>query len=229
MKPNATELLQWSQAELADHLTRRLLARRIKPGRSFAPQLAYGRHRGPARRSSRIAAVAITLFQHDQLGWTIPLTLRPTTLMHHGGQICFPGGRAERGETMLQAATREYTEELGVRPRVHRACGELASYYVYASDNQVHPMVIVTDPPEQAWQPDPVEVAKVILLPVSQLIDPDRRQRTSHRRLVVSENGSHVGEVKFSAPAIEVRNRDQVHRVWGATAMMLHQLAQLLL
>ncbi len=228
MKSSTAELLQWSPSELADHLTGRLLGKRPRPSRSFAPQLAYGRHRGPARRSSRIAAVAITLFQHPQFGWAIPLTLRPTALMHHGGQICFPGGRVEPGESMLQAAVREYTEELGIQPCVHQACGELATHYVYASDNQVHPVVIVTDPPSQAWIPDPAEVDEVILLPVSQLIDPDRRSKISHRPLVLAENGNRVGQVKFHAPAIEVHDQGRVHHVWGATAMMLHQLAQLL-
>lgn len=227
------QCLLWSPARLADHLSERLSASSERPSRLLAPQLAYGRHRGPALRSSRIAAVAVTLFQHPQLGWTIPLTLRPTTLIHHGGQICFPGGRAETGESMLQAAVREYTEELGVCPNVRQSCGELATHYVYASDNQVHPVVIVTDPPRQGlpgqeWQPDPVEVAEVILLPLSVLIDQTQHQKTFHRGSVLAVKGKNVGEIRFEAPVIEIRNLDQVYRVWGATAMMLGQLAQLL-
>ena len=225
---NENQWAQWSKVELADHLTQRLLQRPNRPSRSLAPQLAYGRHRGPARRTSRIAAVAITLFQHSRLGWTIPLTLRPTTLIHHGGQICFPGGRAEFGESMLQAATREYTEELGVQPHIYRACGELATHYVYASDNQVHPVVILTDPPNTQWKPDPVEVAEVILLPLSVLVDQNRRLIIQHCRNVIAKNGRIVGEVRFRASGIEIKERDQTYQVWGATAMMLDQLAQLL-
>jgi 8-oxo-dGTP pyrophosphatase MutT (NUDIX family) len=225
---HSSQLSQFSGEQLAERLVRRTAGGNGRPSKSFAPELAYGRHRGPARKTSRIAAVAIALFQHDQLGWTIPLTLRPTSLIHHGGQVCFPGGRAERGESMLQAAVREYTEELGVCPVVQQVCGELPTHYVYASDNQVHPVVMVIDPPAQVWQPDPVEVAEVILMPVAALNEQHRRVKAVFRRKVIGTSGEKVGEIKFSAPAIEIRNRDQIYRVWGATAMMLRQLAQLL-
>ncbi|NND99114.1 MAG: NUDIX domain-containing protein, partial [Pirellulaceae bacterium] len=108
------------------------------PKSLVAPTLAYGRHRGPSRDQSRVAAVVIAMYQQEGQ-WMIPLTLRPATLQHHADQICLPGGRLERGETPTEAALREYQEELGVNPLIQIHCGELSTQYVFGSDNQVHP------------------------------------------------------------------------------------------
>lgn len=238
------KIADWSSEQLADHLSGRLTAAASaaeRPAGFFAPELAYGRHRGPAWNSSRIAAVAITLFKHDQHSWVIPLTLRPNSLIHHGGQVCFPGGQVEPGETMLQAALREFTEELGVQPKIKHVCGELPIHYVYASDNQVHPAVLIIDSPRQAWKPDPAEVAQVILLPLSVLFDPDCLVKVRRSRDVIDSDGQPLGQVQFQASAflcpqdldvkydIQGKNTDaRTPPVWGATAMMLWQLAQLL-
>src|SRR5690606_6087658 len=142
---------------------------------AMLPGLAYGRHRGPARRGCRQAAVAISLYQDIHHQWVIPLTRRAMTLKHHGGQICLPGGRVEAGESADVAALREFEEELGIRPQVQRCCGGLRPQYVYVSDNAVQPRVYIIDRPQSPWMPDPVEVEDVILLPLEELLRPSRR------------------------------------------------------
>ncbi|WP_199169919.1 NUDIX hydrolase [Rhodopirellula bahusiensis] len=241
---------------LADELSQQLLPSDSTPSTSktlppwmlnrdfgceMAPHLAYGRHRGPHRCHSRHAAVAVCLFQDPSNGsWTIPLTRRPTTLRHHGGQICFPGGRIERGETPPDAALREFEEELGGAARVHRCCGNLPRQYVYASDNLVTPIVFVIDPPDQNWQPDPVEVDEVIDFPIQTVL---RQTPAATSRQSQAEKGCQfdmiqqtkvlrsatcpdrvAGHLKFAAPAFQ---HGSVH-VWGATAIILGQLAQAL-
>jgi 8-oxo-dGTP pyrophosphatase MutT (NUDIX family) len=192
--------------------------------RTSAPALSYGRHRGPARPRARVAAVAVTLYRRPEDGqWLIPLTLRPHSLQHHAGQVCLPGGRLEPGEDPFQAAMREFREELGVEPRVMHYCGELATQYVYASHNLVHPVVAVIDHPSGPWQADPVEVAEVITLPLTALV----QQRDPHELKVkreVRHQGITVDEFVFRAPAF----RCGEHTIWGATAMILEQLAQIL-
>ena len=86
-------------ADLVRQLQQRLTERSSFKLRSrMAPSLAYGRHRGPAYRGSRVAAVAIAMYRDAEQRWVIPLTKRPESLQHHGGQICLPGGRVEAGE-----------------------------------------------------------------------------------------------------------------------------------
>lgn len=200
----------------------------------MSPALAYGRHRGPVGPGTRHAAVAVTLYpdsarypdsalpdsdtgdQSSDVTWHTILTTRPMTLRHHGGQVCFPGGRVEPGESMTEAAIREFTEELGRAPDVIAYCGVLPPQYVYASDNLVHPVVMLIRRPDQIWQPDPTEVGEVIQTPLPSI--PGIAKRDSE---VLSRNvrrkSEQVGEFKFRSPKFNI----QGHAVWGATAMIL--------
>jgi len=156
--------------------------------------------------------------------WIVPLTRRPHHLQHHGGQICLPGGRVEPGETTREAALREFEEELGIRPTVLYDCGELSPQYVYASDNIVHPVVTVMQPPEIPWRPDPNEVDQVIALPLTRLLESEPSQDPFFIRREVRQGKIATGDLVFRASAIKY----QQYCVWGATAMILDQLAQIL-
>ena len=214
-----------------DRICSRLSDGKPLPRSRFVPELSYGRHRGPVGLSSRIAAVAVTLYRCPRDGWVIPLTRRPQNLQHHGGQVCLPGGRVEPGESMSEAAFREFREELGVNANVLQRCGELSPLYVYASNNFVHPVVAVIDRPDP-WKPDPVEVDQVIALPVAHLTESRFAGLTGavsqnqwvKRRGVMTDAGE-VDQLRFSAPAFDY----QGHLIWGATALILDQLAQILL
>jgi 8-oxo-dGTP pyrophosphatase MutT (NUDIX family) len=229
-----------------DRIRSRLCDGTPLPRPRLVPELSYGRHRGPARPQSRIAAVAVTLYHCPTQGWVIPLTLRPLNLQHHAGQICLPGGRVEAGETMFEAAFREFREELGVDAKVTTFCGQLSPQYVYASDNLVHPVVALIEHPGP-WNPDPVEVAQVITLPLTQLktMVPEpssqnadgafsrkvskslhakcRGNQVIKQRGVMTDTGE-VDQLRFRAPALI----HQDHQIWGATALILDQLARVL-
>jgi len=196
---------------------------------AMAPQLAYGRHRGPARDRCRHAAVAITFYRRPATGWTIPLTRRPTTMRHHGGQICFPGGRLHPGETATQAACREFQEELGLPAKVICEIGQLPSLYVYASDHLVAPVVMILEIPDEPWQPDPAEVDEVIDLPVEAITESAQIVRSIRRTRLTGGDGKSREdrrplEIRFHAPAYAWES----HRIWGATAILLDHLARTL-
>jgi hypothetical protein len=131
---------------------------------------------------------------------------------------------------MSEAAFREFREELGVNANVLQRCGELSPLYVYASNNFVHPVVAVIDRPDP-WKPDPVEVDQVIALPVAHLTESRFAGLTGAvsqnqwvKRGVMTDAGE-VDQLRFSAPAFDY----QGHLIWGATALILDQLAQILL
>lgn len=208
----------------------------------MTPQLAYGRHRGPARLRSRQAAVAVCLapigrpsidvaVQTDLgLSWQVILTRRPAFLQHHGGQVCFPGGKMEAGETPEQAAVREFEEELGLAPNVRHRCGRLPKQYVYASDNEVTPVVMILGELPEEWSPDPGEVDEVIALPIEYLIPNSNIELTRQLRTIQDRSGtsrqSQIARLDFTfdAPAYKCAG----HQIWGATAVVLDQLAQCL-
>jgi 8-oxo-dGTP pyrophosphatase MutT (NUDIX family) len=208
---------------LAQRLQHRLSNSRRLPRPTVSPELSYGRHRGPAKLSSRIAAVSVALYQDAAGDWIIPLTLRPTALQHHGGQVCLPGGQVEPDEDVYTASLREFEEELGIQPEVTRYCGELSTQYVYSSDNLVHPVVVAIATPNEPWRPEPTEVEKVISLPLSVLLDDSYRIELVKQRAIRSADGE-VGRLTFRTKAF----RHEDHQIWGATALILDQLAQIL-
>lgn len=208
----------------------------------MTPDLAYGRHRGPARHRSRQAAVLVGLYpaSNSSGDWIVPLTLRPANLWHHGGQISFPGGGIEPGDRdSRETATREFAEELGVTPVVRHWVGSLSTQYVFGSDHVVEPWIAVLETPAGVWKPDASEVAEVIELPLAKLLDPTQRISHSRLRRVVPSRREVVhsrrdlgaeletsGEIGYEmlTPGIPFGG----NLIWGATAMILDELAQIL-
>jgi 8-oxo-dGTP pyrophosphatase MutT (NUDIX family) len=145
--------------------------------------------------------------------WSIPLTVRPHNLQDHPGQISFPGGRLELGENHAQAAEREFAEELGVSPFPGELCGELQPIFVFNSDYHVRPFVAICDTVLD-YEPCPMEVDRIIHLPLASLIDSGKRELLSFSR----------GSATWKSLTI---CHEQDH-IWGATAIMLAELAALL-
>jgi len=140
--------------------------------------------------------------------WSIPLTLRPANMSEHAGQVSFPGGRCESGETPQQTACREYNEELGCSSDRVELIGSMPEVYVFASRHRVIPMLGVGSEVPQMF-PNAEEVEKVLWLPLEELLElrPEAR--------VIPRSGMQVETLGFWLDG---------HWVWGATAIMLGEL-----
>lgn len=197
--------------DLPDVLAARL-AEGSLPGREaqrrLEPGLCYGRHFGPPTHRARSAAVMTLLYPTDE-GWHLPLTVRPTTLRGHAGQISLPGGVVEPGEASGTAALRELEEELGVPGGEVRLLGQLSPLYVFVSEFQISPWVAAVAA-RPHFQPSPAEVGELLQVPLAHLLDP--ASLGSHRR---RQRG-----IELTAPHF-LWGR---HRIWGATAMILSEL-----
>jgi 8-oxo-dGTP pyrophosphatase MutT (NUDIX family) len=181
--------------------------------KTMSPDLGYGRHAGPAPHTARHAAVVLLLFRRDGK-WHLPLTERPETLTHHAGQISLPGGAVDAGESSTAAALRELHEELGFHAPL-AVLGQLDDCYVFASDFLVTPWVAAsTSEPEPIWQPHDREVKDVVELPIEVLLDDRAIGKLTLER----------GPLVFKAPCYHVGTK----RVWGATSIILNELAGLL-
>jgi 8-oxo-dGTP pyrophosphatase MutT (NUDIX family) len=196
-------------SRLADALRRRR-SPRLRRDRT-SPELGYGRHAGPAPHTARAAAVVLLLFQRNGQ-WHLPLTERPLTLAHHAGQVSLPGGAIESGEESAAAALRELDEELGFRTEID-VLGQLPECYVFASDYLVTPW-LATTAIEPEWDPHAHEVQTVVELPLSMLLEDQPMGRLTIER----------GPLVFHAPCIRVGHA----RIWGATCVILDELANLL-
>ena len=200
-------------ARLRTQLSNELsIAQRHASRMRFSPSLSYGRHFGPPAPTAKQAAVMLLLEASDS-GWTIPLTERPAHLPDHPGQISLPGGRLEAGESHLEAACREFAEELGTETFPGELVGELQSLYVYNSDYFVRPFVAVC-PRRIEYVPCQREVERVIHLPVDLLLDESKQTSQVFRR----------GNATWHSSTIHFDNA----LIWGATAIILGEFAQVM-
>ena len=140
------------------------------------------------------------------------LIRRPDYPGVHSGQIAFPGGARERGESLEQTALRETHEEVGVDVGQVSVLGPMSPLYVFASNFNVHPF-LAWAPERPAFTPCEKEVAAIIELPLERLAEP-RFYGEEHLTL----RGRRVWVPYFAAPQA---------RIWGATAMMLAELREL--
>ncbi len=158
------------------------------------------------------AAVLVPLVERPE-GLTVLLTRRTDHLQDHAGQISFPGGRVEPGDAdALATALREAEEEIGLARTLVTAIGRLDTY-VTRTGFEVTPVVGLVAPPT-ALAPDPCEVAEVFEVPLAFILDPVNRQR--HSRI-------YAGKARYF---YVFPWRD--YYIWGATAGMLVNLADLL-
>ena len=161
----------------------------------------------------RQSAVLLYLFP-QQGDWRIVLMKRPDYEGAHGGQVSIPGGRLEPGEKHKQAALREFEEETGVGVSSRQLLGNLSELFIPPSNFLVKPFVAyATDRP--CFDPDPVEVEEIIELPILTLMS----DVTVKRDQVCLSSGDWV-----ETPCFEVEG----HMVWGATAMILSELKEIL-
>ena len=175
--------------------------------RKFSHPQSYGRHFGPAFANARRAAVLV-LIRWDGNQWLLPLTRRQQGGIH-SGQICFPGGGIEPGESAVDAALRECKEETGWAPHLDDVVGRLSSLYVYGSNNYVSCVVAMTQQ-VPSWSPDTREVAEILEVPLRHLCTDD------------TFNETEVGKfgLQNRAPCFRWKSHD----IWGATSMMISEL-----
>lgn len=166
------------------------------------------------RRSSDTAhpsSVLIALFPEEDEDLHVIFTLR-TESIRHAGQISFPGGRTEGGESLIETALRETEEEVGIkRTKIEIACN-LTPLYLHRTDNQITPYVGFLEK-RPHLKPNPAEVKEAFTTPI---------------RKLVSEENFVVEKWKLSNAIYKVPYWN-IHSVplWGATAMMMSELLEL--
>ncbi|WP_292051291.1 CoA pyrophosphatase [Brevundimonas sp. UBA5866] len=159
-------------------------------------------------RTLRPAAVLIAVMDRAD-GPTVLMTRRSDSLASHTGQIAFPGGRLDPGETAVEAALREAWEEVGLDPQLVEILG-VGDGYETGTGFAVTPVVGWLKG-EPVLKPSPAEVAEVFEAPWSFLMDP-----ANHRR----EYYEPEGQPRRWFWAMPYRE----HYIWGVTAGILRRL-----
>jgi mutator protein MutT len=159
-----------------------------------------------AVRPIRRAAVLVPVVAREVP--MVLLTQRTAHLKDHAGQISFPGGKIEQGETPAGAALREAEEEIGLDPNRVEPLGYLDLYMTTFGFRIVPTIAQVTPPFSRTLNRE--EVDDAFEVPLAFLMDPANHQRSSR-----DWNG--MTRHFYAMPFGE-------RYIWGATAGMLRNL-----
>ncbi len=160
------------------------------------------------------AAVLVPLIRTES-EWEVLYTRRTHSVETHRGQVSFPGGRLEPGETAVEAALREAEEELGIRPRDVKVLGQMDSLLT-VTQYEVSP-VVATIPWPYRLTPHPDEVAAFFHVRLGWLSDPANLEQ----RLREPLGESPPVPVYYFRPY-------QGEIIWGATARITLDLLEVL-
>jgi 8-oxo-dGTP pyrophosphatase MutT (NUDIX family) len=116
---------------------------------------------------------------HRAEGMQVLLTLRAAHLRAHGGQISFPGGRAEPHDADPAAtALREAAEEVGLAPACVEVLGQMPRYATVTGFIVTPVVALVQTPFDLAL--DRAEVDEAFEVPLAFLMDPQHHRRHRH-------------------------------------------------
>ncbi len=159
------------------------------------------------------AAVLIPLFYKEDYIHVL-LTQRSEQVIHHKGQICFPGGSYQSGDTtLLQTALRETEEEIGLIAKDVEVLGELDDNSTTTSRFIISPFVALIPYP-YVFKPNHNEIKQIISIPLSELTSELHFQQSS-----VDSGKQHPVSYNYHY---------KEHIIWGVTARILNQLIELL-
>lgn len=188
------------------------------PGRDAHLRMAHitRRHYIDAPAGAKQAAVLMTLFPKNEEWHIVLIERNANDRDQHAGQLGFPGGKAEPSDdTMLATALRETEEEVGISREQVKILGNLTGIYIPVSNFQVHPFLGYLNA-QPAYQLQASEVNDVLEVPLSHFQLPGTRRVTDIR--------INTQITLKNVPYFDLHG--QV--LWGATAMMLNELLEII-
>lgn len=164
----------------------------------------------------RDSAVAVVLYRNkDQIECI--LTQRPEYDGSHGGQVSFPGGKKDPEDNDLEeTARRECFEEIGIPKNEGMLLGQLTEVYIPVSGFLVKPFVYFHQELPQLKK-DEREVAEILTFP---LFDLKKEERISSTEIHLRN-----GMIYKNIPYFDLADK----KVWGATALILNEIREILL
>jgi 8-oxo-dGTP pyrophosphatase MutT (NUDIX family) len=163
----------------------------------------------PEEPKPREGAVLV-LFGEGPEGPDLLLTERAHTMRSQPGQVSFPGGSLDPGETAVEGALREAHEETGLDPDGIEPLGTLPEMPVPVSRHIVTPVPAWWTHPSEVAAVDHDESVDVFRIPVADLLEPANRAITAYT----------LGDHTYRSPAFTVGGRI----VWGFTALVLSRM-----
>ncbi|MEO9893751.1 CoA pyrophosphatase [Aurantibacter sp.] len=161
------------------------------------------------------AGVMALFYPDSQNSTHFLLILRKTYKGVHSNQVAFPGGKAEEiDENIMITALRETEEEVGVPTASIKVIKELTQVYIPPSNFMVSPFIGFSTG-EISFTLQQEEVEKIVEVPILDLLD-DKK--------IFSKKITTSYAVDVDVPAFKLNG----YTVWGATAMMLSEVKDLI-
>jgi 8-oxo-dGTP pyrophosphatase MutT (NUDIX family) len=162
----------------------------------------------------KTAAVMMLFYPKEGITHLV-LIIRNSYKGVHSSQIAFPGGKYEMEDLNFEkTALRETHEEIGVHPDKIEVLKAFTKLYIPPSNFMVYPFLGICKE-EISFYPDPTEVAGIIELPLGTFLSD---AISIHAKIATSYASA------VEVPAFKIEE----HIVWGATAMMLSELKEVL-
>ena len=165
----------------------------------------------PTFADAKLSAVLVVLADGAD-GAEVLLTRRSMHMRSHRGEMSFPGGRSDPGETPVETALREAQEEVGLDTSAPRIIGELPHLSTVVSHSYIVPVVARMDH-RPTLSPQTEEADRVMWTPISDLTLPG----TYHLE--------RWGHAPLDRPLHFFDLDDET--IWGATAHMLVKLLEI--
>jgi 8-oxo-dGTP pyrophosphatase MutT (NUDIX family) len=180
----------------------------------------------PSRSSSELSALLLAPEEAEGLeahgrteaavlvpmhGWPkhpgLVFTERRSDLRRHAGEISFPGGRRDGGESLLETALREAEEEIGLARDNVEVAGALPPIGTFVTNYKVHPFVGLIEQ-GMRFEPNPGEVESVLIASLDDLAAGYEKRRLVRRGVPIKTDTFLVSD----------------KLIWGATARILGDL-----
>ena len=142
------------------------------------------------------AGAVLMLFGEGPQGGELLLTERAHDMRSHPGQVSFPGGSVDPGETAVEAALREAQEEVGVEPSSVEVFGRLPELWLPPSNYAVTPILGWWREPGVVSVVSAAEVHAIHHVPIAELLDPEHRIQVRHPRIGYESPGFLIGPDK---------------------------------
>lgn len=195
----AVEGIAWAERVGAVDLAVDTVSRALRP-----PEEVVAVSAGEGRPSAVLVVLA-----DGAHGAEVLLTKRSMHLSNHRGEISFPGGRVDQGETVVDAALREAHEEVALDPSRVEVVGGLQPISTIVSNSHIVPLVARVES-----KPDLVahaaEVDRILWVPIAELARPDT-YRAERWGTPPRDRDMHFFDLDDET-------------IWGATGRMLYEL-----